>query len=270
MGTLNNQLPDNNFFSVQEKLCKWIQTKGFVTWRQIQKSCKGLLAVYPSEYSSMYGNYPEYKIFIPLLRNGRCEIAKAEGKTGFIYFSKESDTKELMAPLLILNNYPSINELITNFPIENSITFKFWCDLKDKYSYKPIDFNISKAKIGIYKADNQVYSPAFLFNGKENRLIPDYNTDFDSLNIARCYIRSCENQKIFTYHEQQKTLSPLIYSELPILITRALILFDKEQLEDKSFYYPLHKNSTYKNIESSVIDELVRIFGEQSMDVVHD
>jgi hypothetical protein len=270
MDTLNSKLPDDKFFSVQEKICKWIQAKGFVTWRQIQKSCKDLLAVYPSEYSSLYGNYPEYKIFMPLFRNGKCEIAKSEEKTGFIYIQKELDKKELMNPLLVLNNYPSINELIINFPIENSLTFKFRCDLKDKYSYKPIDFNISKSKPGIYKADNKPYIQAFLFDGKENRLIPNYNINFDVLNIARCYIRGCEKQRLFIYHQQRKTLSPLIYSELPVLITRALILFDKEQLEDKSFFYPLHKNSPYKNIESSVIDELIRIFGKDSMEVIHD
>lgn len=266
MNTLNSKLPDDNFFSIQEKICKWIQAKGFVTWRQIQKSCKDLLALYPSEDSSLYGNYPEYKIFMPLLRNGRCEIARADRKTGFIYLPKEADKKELMDPLLILNNYPSINNLIRSFPICDSILFKFHCDLEN-YSYKSI---YDSSKPGIYKAEDEPYSQAFLFDGEKKRSIPNYDINFDALNIARCYIRGREKQRLFIYHQQRKTLSPLIYSELPILITRALILFDKEQLEDKSFYYPLDKDSTYKNIKNSAITELIRIFGENSMEVIND
>ena len=67
MDTLQNNFPDEEFYNIQIKLRKWLRRNGFSTWKQIQKTCRTLLEAYPNEYSDLYGKYPEYKLFMPLL-----------------------------------------------------------------------------------------------------------------------------------------------------------------------------------------------------------
>ena len=88
MDTSIRTLPDEAFSIIQKKLRNWMRVKGFVTWKQIQKACRDLLEVYPQDYILQYGNFPEYKLFMPLLRKGKCEIAQLEGKTVFVCFPK--------------------------------------------------------------------------------------------------------------------------------------------------------------------------------------
>ena len=83
---------------------------------------------------------------------------------------------------MLLNNFPSLSSLIENFKIEESIELKVWCDLEDSYSYKSINSRVDK--IGIYKSEDKVYSPAFLFDGKYKRLIPSYDENIDAISIA--------------------------------------------------------------------------------------
>ena len=268
MDTLQNSLPDEEFFNIQIKLRKWMQRVGFVNWKQIQKACRNLLASYPNDYADLYGNFPEYKLFMPLLRNGICEISKQNGKTGFVILPKDNIENPTIEPLLLLNNFPSISDIISAYRIEDSVEIKFYCDLYDKYTYKINESN--KFKIGIYKPEDKVYSSAFIFDGIQQRLIPSYEENPDSINIARCYVRCSDKQKLFVYHSTKKELNVLFYSELPILITRALILFDEKQLKEKRFKYPLDKATPYKNIEMKAINELIRIFGKDSIEVQND
>ena len=65
MDTSTKTLPDETFLIIQKKLRNWMRVKGFVTWKQIQKACRDLLEGYPQDYISQYGNFPEYKLFMP-------------------------------------------------------------------------------------------------------------------------------------------------------------------------------------------------------------
>ena len=160
---------------------------------------------------------------MPLLRKGKCEIAQQEGKTGFVCFPKNEYLENPVEPLLLLNNFPSLSSLIEQFKIEDSIELKVWCDLEDSYSYKSLNSKVEK--IGIYKAEDKVYYPAFLYDGKQKRFIPNYDENIDALNIARCFVRSSNGKKMFFYHKKSNSLNTTVYSELPILITRVLFLF---------------------------------------------
>lgn len=268
MDTSTRILPDKTFSIIQMKLRMWMRVKGFVTWKQIQKACRDLLEGYPQDYISQYGNFPEYKIFMPLLRKGKCEIARMEGKTGFVCFPKREYLENPIDPLLLLNNFPSLFSLIEDFKIEESIELKVWCDLEDSYSYKSITSKVEK--VGVYKSEDKVYSPAFLFDGKNKRLIPSYDENIDGISIARCFVRAAEEKKMFFYHKKLKALNTTVYSDLPILITRALFLFNTDNFKDKDFNYPITYKKTYININDKVINELVRIFGKNCVEVLDD
>lgn len=268
MDILTNNLPDENFTIIQKKLRNWMRAKGFVTWKQIQKACRDLLSAYPNDYVALYGNFPEYKLFMPLLRKGKCEISYQDGKTGFLCFPKLEYLDNPIDPILLLNNFPTLKELIETFKIENSIELKVWCDLDDSYSYKSCNTKVNK--VGIYKAEDKVYSPAFLFDGKEKRIIPSYEDNIDSISVARCYVRSIDEKKIFFYHTKQQTLNTAFYSDMPILVTRALFLLNSENFKDKDFDYPISYKKEYKNVDDKVINELIRIFGKSSVEVLND
>lgn len=268
MDTSINNLPDNNFYVIQKKLIKWICVKGFVTWKQIQKTCRDLLAAYPDDYVALYNNFPEYKLFMPLLRKGRCEIALLNGKTGFICFTEAEYLENTFDPLLILNNFPPLSDLVKKLEIENSIELKVWCDLDVSYSYKSCNSNVTK--VGIYKSEDKVYSPAFIYDGKEKRIIPDYEANIDAISIARCFVRSVEEKKMFFYHKKQQSLITNVYSDLPILITRALFLLNKGNFKDSDFDYPINYKKVYKNVDDKVINEIMRIFGKNTVEVLDD
>jgi hypothetical protein len=142
------------------------------------------------------------------------------------------------------------------------------CDLNDSYSYKYCDSKVSE--VGIYKVEDKVYSPAFLFDGKEKRIIPGYEENIDSISIARCYVRSMEEKKMFFYHKKRQVLNTNVYSDLPILITRALFLLNKENFNDSDFNYPISYKKDYKNIDDKVINEIMRIFGKNTVEVLDD
>lgn len=268
MDTSTRTLPDESFSIIQKKLRNWMRAKGFVTWKQIQKACRDLLEGYPKDYISQYGNFPEYKLFMPLLRKGKCEIAQQEGKIGFVCFPKSEYLENPVDPLLLLNNFPALSSLIEQFKIEDSIELKVWCDFEDSYSFKIINSKVEK--IGIYKSEDKVYSPAFLYDGKEKRLIPSYDENIDALSISRCYVRAAEGKKMFFYHKKTKALSTTVYSDLPILITRVLFLLNKDNFKDDDFNYPINYKKLYKNINEKVIIELIRIFGKKCMEVLDD
>ena len=268
MDTSTKALPDETFSIIQKKLINWMRAKGFVTWKQIHKACRDLLDGYPQDYISQFGNSPEYKLFMPLLRKGKCEIAQLEGKSGFVCFPKNEYLETPIDPLLLLNNFPSLSSIVEQFKIEESIELKVWCDLENSYSYKSINSKLEKA--GIYKSEDKVYNPAFLFDGKYKRLIPKDDENIDARNIARCYVRSTEERKIFVYHKKAKALNTKFYSDLPILITRALFLFNQDNFNDNDFNYPVNYSKRYKNINEKVINELIRIFGKNCVEVLDD
>ena len=74
MNILDINLPDNDFSIIQKKLYKWLQIKRIAHWSKIHQICIQLLSEYDDSYIDLYGQYPEYKIFMPLLRHGLCEV----------------------------------------------------------------------------------------------------------------------------------------------------------------------------------------------------
>jgi len=138
------------------------------------------------------------------------------------------------------------------------------------YTRAQIIVNSKVEKIGIYKSEDKVYSPAFLFDGKYKRLIPSYDENIDAISIARCFVRASEEKKMFFYHKKSEALNTKVYSDLPILITRALFLFNKDNFKDDDFNYPISSTKLYKNINEKVINELKRIFGINCVEVLDD
>ena len=132
-------------------------------------------------------------------------------------------------------------------------------------------------ELQLYKSEDKVYHPAFLFDGKETRIIPGYDENIDAICIARCYVRSINEKRMFFYHKKTKVLNTPVYSDLPILITRALFLFSKENYKDPDFDYNKLMISSIcefdlngKFIREIPINEIMRIFGKNTVEVIDD
>ena len=96
----------------------------------------------------------------------------------------------------------------------------------------------------------------------ENNTFIQHDENIDGISIARCFVRAAEGKKMFFYHKKMKALNTTVYSDLPILITRALFLFNTDNFKDNDFNYPITYKKTYMNINDKAINELMRIFGK--------
>ena len=67
-----------------------------------------------------------------MLRNGICEVAKENEKTGYVALPELADSEETLNPLLLLNNFPCINDLINGFKKEDSLELNFLSRPKKK------------------------------------------------------------------------------------------------------------------------------------------
>ena len=260
-------LPDDVFYLIQEKLFKGIRVKGTVSWQQIKNMCSELMKPYNLEYNEKYGKSPEYKIFMPLLRNGSVEVIN---DNGIIKYTAVGDdiiprySSEILNPYIMLTNTPSIKKIIESWSVEDYVKINFCYN-----DYEPTMCSDSH-KIGLYKCEDKVFYPFYLYDGEVYRKVPSYNSNPDSINVARCFIRASENQILFIHHKLSKKLNVLFYSELPILITRALVLFDIKQLGDNTYRYPLSRDIPYHNININTINEIARIFGKNCIGVKND
>lgn len=85
--------------------------------------------------------------------------------------------------------------------------------------------------------------------------------DPDAMNIARLYVRIFKDETLFKYYKNSNKLQCLHYSEMPILICRALLLFKPEQITQKKYFMNSFK-ITFENVPIEAVSELKRIFSD--------
>jgi len=293
--------------TVQKSLSRYIYAKGFLSWDGIRKACERIIISLPDEEKKSFEDkqYPEFEIFIPLLRNGSAEVCKSlnrstllfcmnphtniicgdnteliRGQEFFSVYRTKSDFegnknkyrtdipfKKVFDPLSFLKSVPQIEQQIFDFSEQQiqASSLHYEQNLSN-YQYEKRDSNV--AEIGIYKLDDRAWTSPYLMDKcKKIRKIPYYAEDPDSMNLARLYVRinnTSFNKPIFEYSKSTQELTCCRYSEMPILMTRALLLFEPKQLLSKEFCTN-HPSVPFKKVPEEAIKELKRIFSDKTV-----
>ncbi|MBR2362871.1 MAG: hypothetical protein IKA80_09540 [Spirochaetaceae bacterium] len=293
--------------TVQKQLSRYLFSKGFLSWNGIRKACERIILSLPEREQRFFANksYPEFEIFIPLLRNGSVEVCRSPSRTTLLfcmnpntglitkdgieyargkeYFSLYRTKKELelsnhihendiifeppFDPMAFLKSYTSIEKQICDFTEQQIQTTAFYLEQNIKnYQYtkkKPGDTDV-----GIYKLNEHSWTASYLVDkNKIIRKIPYYAEDPDAMNLARLYVRTYNEiftKPIFEYNNDSQELTCNRYSEMPILLTRALLLFEPEQLTSKEFCTN-HPTVPFRKVPEEAIKELKRIFSDKAI-----
>jgi hypothetical protein len=293
--------------NVQQRLSRYIYAKGFLSWNGIRKACNRIILALPENEQENFKNktYPEFDIFLPLLRNGSAEVCRSNERASLlycmnpntnlitsegnefirgqeffsIYRTKEDllknnkkyreDVESMLTfdSLSFLKSYTSLQQQITSYA-EEQIQVRVLHYEQNLASYQYEKKDTQKIDIGIYKLDDKAWTSPYLLD-KQNKIrkIPYYADDPDSMNLARLYVRTNNptfTKPIFEYDINTQELFCNRYSEMPILLSRALILFEPKQLISKEFCtnYP---SVPFKNVPKEGIKELKRIFSDKTV-----
>ena len=166
-----------------------------------------------------------------------------------------------------MKSYQAIEQQISSFAVQeiqitslryeqNLMNYQY--DIKDNTPFH----------VGIFKLDDKAWTSPYLYD-KEKRIrkISYYAEDPDSMNLARLYVRLYNksfSSPIFEYNKKTQELKCIRYSELPILLTRALLLFEPKQLTSKEFCTN-HPSVPFKKVPEEAIKELKRIFSDKTI-----
>lgn len=295
--------------SIQKKLSRFIYAKGFISWNGIRKACKEIILALPKEEQKLFKDktYPEFEIFIPLLRNGSAEVCKSNNRATLLFcmnpntnlrttnkeeyvrgqeffsiykskdeyernkkkYKKNVFFKTIFNPMSFLKNFHSIHQQISDFSEQQIQTSSLRFE-QNLGTYQYERKNSSDFVVGIYKLDENVWTTPYLVDkDRKIRKIPYYAEDSDSMNLARLYVRIYNiafTKPIFEFNKNTQELICNRYSELPILLTRALLLFEPSQLTSKEFCTN-HPSVPFKNISEDVVKELQRIFSHQTVEI---
>lgn len=288
---------------VQQSLSRYIYAKGFISWDGIKKACERIILSLPDKPKESFKNkeYPEFEIFIPLLRNGSAEVCKSKERATLLfcmnpkvnltlldakeivrnqeYFSihkakyekinneYQADVpfEEVFDSLAFLKSYPSIQMQIETFS-EQQIQLSALHFVQNPWNYHYEVRESKNISVGIYKLDDRAWTSPYLFDmNKKTRKISYYAEDPDAMNLARLYVRINNptfTKPIFEYNKESKELKCYRYSEMPILLSRALILFEPKQLFSKEFCtnYP---SEPFKEVPEDAVIEMKRIFSDK-------
>lgn len=293
--------------TVQKQLSRYLFVKGFLSWDGVQKACKRIIAALPDREQQFFENksYPEFELFIPLLRNGSVEVCKSKNRATLLfcmnsnvnliamdnkeyirgqeYFSiyktkDELEEKNLLyqnnlpgkstfEPLDFLKSCPSIQQQISSFS-EQQIQSSVLLFEQNLMNYQYEKKKSKNTAIGIYKLNDYVWTSPYLIDKElKIRKIPYYAEDPDAMNLARLYVRTYNEiftKPIFEYNNDSQELTCNRYSEMPILLTRALLLFEPEQLTSKEFCTN-HPTVPFRKVPEEAIKELKRIFSDKAI-----
>lgn len=276
---------DEAIIHTQDILCKWLalQDAGAATWNTISSVCARIIQTLPQTEQNDLGTYPEYKILIPLLRNGTIEVCRKQDRSALYYclirhpdgaLLQAADTGKTFSPMDFLRRYPSIKTQVQRFPVIRI------ADSAMKIPIYPEERNYNNTTkrepiIGIYKVEPFVWRPAYLYEKHGTiRIIPGYHENPDALNITRLFVRLHQNatglaSPLFTYNKRTHALTCHRYTELPIVLTRILLLLNPEQIEKRAFRLPNPgiPFTIEPPQEKQVIAALQRIFSDNTIKI---
>ena len=108
--------------TVQKKLSRYIFAKGFISWNGIKKACEKIILALPENEREVFQDkmYPEFEIFIPLLKNGSAEVCRSNERSTLLFCMNPNTN-------LILNNKSFIanNGCLLNFQNLNTFLILF-------------------------------------------------------------------------------------------------------------------------------------------------
>lgn len=255
---------DEAIIHTQDILCKWLalQDAGAATWDTISSVCARIIQTLPQMAQDYFRTYPEYKILIPLLRNGTIEVCRKQDRSALYYclirhpydaLLQTTDIGKTFSPMDFLRRYPPIKKQVERFPVRTiadsalrySMKMSIYPEEYNSYNYIPYNNTTKGAPIiGIYQVEPFVWSSAYLYEKHDAiRKIPSYHENPDALNIARLFVRLHQNATglgapLFTYNKRTHALTCRRYTELPIVLTRILLLLNPEQIEKRAFRLP--------------------------------
>ena len=289
-----------DLFCYQEALYLWLKHKGFANWQQIHNQCSKL--VQTSGFYSSFGDRPEYKIFMPMLKIGIIEIYQMNGeyiygvstqiglfdseRNEFSYrehFLNQKNEKidlhsSQVRALSFLRSLPNIIQIIK----ENNIYYSE--DLSDDEkaiicfstnSFKRelrFTSGLSSEVPCIFKYKKESYEPDYFYlNEKAGRFKINRNIP-DSYTVCKAYINSeriMHNSKkgsLFTYYPNEKKLVCHYLPDVPVLYVRALILNDPIILDKEDIYLsncPDHYEQVFSNISEEFAQLLDKKYTER-------
>jgi hypothetical protein len=169
-------------------------------------------------------------------------------------------------PLLLLQNMPTLEEIITTWKkeTESEMHYKYW--KFDKPQYKEIVSTKDDMPCFIYSITNREFKRNFYIRIKNGDLyrIPSIEQDIDAMTIAEAYVWSAIGKQFASYQNNSKILNFDYFNIFtPILICKALCLCDPSYLLKNDVYQ--QKEAVFSGIEREVIYQLRRILGEKSI-----
>ena len=184
------------------------------------------------------------------------------------YTLKKTDIKEFITfdPLKILKAIPKIEDVCNSFTTNDVINFRFKYDKNLKL--KPFFQEIKKYEyeVGVYKR-NDFGTSYLVLNDKIIKRISRKNENYDALTFSFCYTDIYLGTKIFKYSQSTRKLI-VIKNHIPILIFRVLNMCDFNPLLDTNCF-DCQKNE-FNNVSENIINELKRIFSQDSIGEIYD
>lgn len=255
----------------QNALCAWLCHCGIATYQNIQNVCRNMIQ--KTEFSDLrlYGEAPEYQIFIPLLKIGIIIPVIKDNKIFFtvvpnyeeIILGSELETgKELQNYLMNISSLLESPYLFSQTSIcESSVLVR--CS---KRSWSWISKRVPVKKLiypCIYKYDFEPWKPVYFAYKNNHYLIkrnnPDAYSVCKSIINREHYFDSSNSNPAFEYYPEQKILVCRYFSDIPSLYTRLLMLADPKKYTEESIYLSgtkYFREQYFENIEYDFVKEL--------------
>ena len=187
---------DKAVINAQNILCKWLaeQEQCAATWNTISSVCAHIIQPLSKEVYDYFGDYPAYKILIPLLRNGTIEVCRKQDRKALYYClnphpyespQHSSIAGKIFSAMEFLHRYPSIEIQIRQFPVSSIADSSLQSIMKisispdERKSYEYDSYNTTantEPIIGIYKIHGLAWETAYLYEKQGTiRKIPSYS-----------------------------------------------------------------------------------------------
>ena len=281
----NYTIKDPDFLHKQDQIRSWLHYISFAGWRDLNNKCIGLISGESEEVINQYGKNPIYKLVYPMIINGDIEFVKKEDEFGFTLASKKLDDKnheecQSMA-MNLLKSFPDLLSYIkkwgeTEFSLTKTVypkdssgfikekTGDFLC--KQLVTYLPTKKYLLFKERPITSPHLPTYFGIFDEEKQKDLIYKLPDNLLDAASYCQCVIKNHQKKSLFTYDKNTKELSCKNHIIIPLLIQRILIMFDKEQLNDKEIYRPYRNYKPFMNIPAEAVKCLKRIFGENAIE----
>ena len=255
----------------QKALCVWMCHCGTVTYQDIQNVCKNMIQKSQFSYLDLYGEAPEYQIFLPLFKIGIITPLIQNNKTYYsvinnyeeILLGNELESRKNLQDYLInLSSLLNINDLFfPSYLSELNVFVRYtkftWSWISKKVSVKNLIYPC------IYKCEFEPWKPVY-FGYKNNHYLinrenPDAYSVCKTIVNREHYFSSNNSKPAFEYYPEQKLLVCRYFSDIPSLYTRLLMLADPKKYTEESIYLSGtkdYKEQFFENIDYDFVKEL--------------